>query len=61
MANKPKKPELPQKPKNGWKIYFTPEEVVYLEEQARKLGYRSAQKYVEDKFRQERLEARIKK
>ena len=60
MADK-KKAEEPQKPKNGWKIYFTAEEVQYLEAEARRLGYRSAQKYVEDKFRQERLAARLKK
>jgi hypothetical protein len=35
--------------------------VQYLESEARRLGYRSAQKYVEDKFRQERLAARLKK
>jgi hypothetical protein len=53
---KPKQNEEPQKPKNGWKIYFTAEEVRYLEAEAKRLGYRSAQKYVEDKFRQERME-----
>lgn len=56
MADRAKKDEGPQKPKNGWKIYFTAEEVRYLEGEARRLGYRSAQKYVEDKFRQERLQ-----
>jgi hypothetical protein len=60
MANKPKKSGLPQKPRNGWKIYFTAEEVQYLEAEARRLGYKSAQKYVEDKFRQERLQAKLK-
>lgn len=61
MADKPKTKEQPQKPRNGWKIYFTAEEVAYLEKQARELGYKSAQKYVEDKFRQERLAERLKR
>jgi hypothetical protein len=60
MADKAKKQESPQKPKHGWKLYPTKEEVQYLEAEARRLGYRSGQAYLQDKIRQERL-AKLKR
>lgn len=62
MPEKAKKNPQPQKPNTGWKIYFTAEEILYLEEKARLLGFKSAQMYVIDKFRRERINAaRLKK
>jgi len=58
MADKPKKREGPQKPKNnwrGWKIYFDDDTEEWLRNKAREEGYKTPQERVRDKVRQEKL------